>query len=445
MTRSEGIRLLIVDDDKSIREALRERLAPRGYSITTAASGREALERLRAGVDVALLDLALPHGDGLSVLRVAAEEELDATIIVITAYGTIERAVEAMRLGAYDFLPKPFAPGLVEEALRRAEERSGLRRLAQAQALSADESTVIAGTPAMVELFAAVRKAAASDATVLLCGESGTGKEILARELHRASPRAAGPFVALNCAALPESLLESELFGHEKGAFTGAHTRRVGRIEAAHGGTLFLDEIGDTPPAFQARLLRVLQERAFARVGSSTEISVDLRVVAATHRRLRDEIAAGRFREDLYFRLNVIALDVPPLRERVADIAPLARAFAERAAREAGRSGACIAPDALRALEAWSWPGNVRELENAVERASVLSESGEITLEDLPPEIALGADPEQPTAFHARVEVFRASVIREALAQHAGSPTQAARALGLQRTYLARLIRKYGL
>jgi DNA-binding NtrC family response regulator len=251
--------------------------------------------------------------------------------------------------------------------------------------------------------------------------------------------------VALNCAALNDDLLESEIFGHEKGAFTGALARRVGRIEAAHGGTLFLDEIGDTSAAFQVRMLRVLQERVFTRVGSSAEIAVDLRVIAATHRNLRAQVAAGTFREDLFFRLNVIALEVPALRERVADIAPLARMFAERFARQAGRAACKLAPEALAALESWSWPGNVRELKNAVERACVMSEGEEIALEDFPPEIALGGETERPAAFHSRVESFRASVIRDALAQHGGSQTQAARALGLQRSYLARLIRKYAL
>ncbi len=441
----KGTRLLIVDDDASIREALVERLAPQGFAMTTAASGRDALKAMRAGVDVVLLDLQLPHGDGLSVLRTAREEELEATVIVVTAYGTIERAVEAMRLGAYDFLQKPFAAALVEEAVKRAVERAGLRRFAAAQASGPESDAPVCVSAAMQELMATALKAAASDSTLLLSGESGTGKEILAGAIHRASPRARGPFVALNCAALNESLLESEIFGHEKGAFTGALARRVGRIEAAHGGTLFLDEIGDTSAAFQVRMLRVLQERVFTRVGSSAEIAVDLRVIAATHRNLRAEVADGKFREDLFFRLNVIALEVPPLRERVADIAPLARVFVERFARQTGRGASKIAPDAMAALESWSWPGNVRELKNAVERACVMSEGDEIELEDFPPEIALGGEAQRPAAFHSRVESFRVSVIRDALAQHGGSQTQAARALGLQRSYLARLIRKYGL
>ncbi|MEO6709379.1 MAG: sigma-54 dependent transcriptional regulator, partial [Planctomycetota bacterium] len=298
MSATQGIRLLIVDDDAGIRDALVERLAPCGFVITTAASGRDALTRMRAGVDVVLLDLQLPHGDGLFVLRGAREEEIEATVIVVTAHGTIERAVEAMRLGAYDFLQKPFAPGLIEEAVKRAVERVGLRRLNQARLADAADSAIYTSR-VMQELSATARKAAASDTTVLLSGESGTGKELIAREIHRASPRAAGPFVALNCAALNEALLESELFGHEKGAFTGANARRVGRIEAAHSGTLFLDEIGDTSGAFQVRMLRVIQERVFTRVGSSTEVAVDLRLIAATHRELRAEVQAGRFREDL--------------------------------------------------------------------------------------------------------------------------------------------------
>ncbi len=437
-------RVLVVDDDASIREALVERLSSCGYAVTAAASGRAALERIRRGVDLVLLDLQLPHGDGLSVLRGMREEELDATVIVITAYGTIERAVEALKAGAYDFLQKPFAPGLVEEAVRRAEERVKLRR-SQREPVELDEPVPVHDGEPMASLLASLRRAAASAATVLLQGESGTGKEVLARALHRWSPRREGAFVAVNCAALPESLLESELFGHERGAFTGADAKRIGRIEAAQGGTLFLDEIGDTSAAFQAKLLRVLQERSFERVGGSQTVEVDLRVVAATHRDLRGLVAEGRFREDLFYRLHVVALQVPALRERRGDIAPLARHCLRRIARKLGRPALELARETLAVLEGYAWPGNVRELENALERAAVLSEDDSILPEDLPVELVAVSTGPAPTGFHEQVEDFRRRLIAETLERCQGNQTRAARALGLQRTYLARLIRKYGL
>jgi len=436
-------RLLIVDDDAAIRAALAERFRARDYAVTTAASGAEALERARRGVELVLLDLMLPQGDGLWVLERLREEGLTPTVVVITAHGSVERAVEAMRAGAYDFLQKPFEPALVEETLRRALERT--RLLAENRALRVAEAGdgPLAADPRMQAVLATARRAAASEATVLLLGESGTGKEVLARAIHRWSPRADGPFVAVNCAALAESLLESELFGHEKGAFTGAHERRVGCLEAAHGGTLFLDELGDTSPALQAKLLRVLEQRAFERVGGARTIEVDLRVVAATNRDLKERVAAGAFREDLYYRLNVIALTVPPLRERPADVEALARHFVSELAREVKRPGLVLADDALARLRAHAWPGNVRELRNALERAVVLAEGERIEADDLPEE--LGASLESAAGFHGRVEGFRRALLRDTLAESGGNQAEAARRLGLQRTYLARLVRRYGL
>ena len=424
--------LLVVEDDANIRESLVERFRGRGWAVSTAVSGREAFACIaRQRPDAVLLDLQLPEGDGLWVLRRLREEDIEATVVVVTAFGTVERAVQAMKEGAYDFLTKPFEPAVVEESVRRALERTMLRRAARAQ-----------GEPVLVGLAAAAevaRKAARTDATVLLLGESGTGKEVLARAIHRWSGRADGPFVALNAAALPETLLESELFGHEKGAFTGAAARRPGKFELAHGGTIFLDEIGDIPASTQARLLRVLQERAFERVGGTETLAVDVRVVAATNRDLKKAVADGRFREDLFYRLNVVSITLSPLRERKADLRPLAEHFLREI-----RPSSRFAPEALDALERHDWPGNARELRNAIERAAALADGDVLEPRDLPPDVLTGSA--LPAgSFHAEVEAFRRRLIQETLARHGGNQTRAAQALGLQRTYLARLVRQMGL
>ncbi len=440
-------RLLVVDDDTGIRDGLAERFRARGFDVATAASGAEALERARSGPDVVLLDLQLPRGDGLWVLSKLAEEEIETTVIVLTAYGTVARAVEAMKAGAYDFLEKPFEPARVEETVRRALERHTLRRANRALRL-AGHGTVrgfVVADPRMEEVVRLARKAAASDATVLLGGESGTGKEVLARAIHEWSGRAEGPFVAVNCVALAETLLESELFGHEKGAFTGAIGRKPGKIELAGGGTLFLDEIGDISPAFQAKLLRVLQEKAFERVGGTQTLRVDVRVVSATNQDLKAMVAAGRFREDLFYRLHVIAIHLPPLRERALDVPALAARFVEASAADAKRPAVRLSAAALEAIRAYPWPGNVRELKNAIERAVVLCEGDAVEPEDLPPDVLLrGGAPLPAEGFHARVEAFRRQVILDALAECGGNRTKAADRLGLQRTYLSRLIRQYG-
>jgi two-component system, NtrC family, response regulator AtoC len=383
-------RILVVDDDAHIRQALIDRFAARKFDVIAAGSGKEAFARIsRERPDVVLLDLQLPEGDGLWVLQRLREEQIDATVVVITAFGTVDKAVHAMKEGAYDFIQKPFEPSLVEETVRRALERTSLQRTLKAHAA---EPTVI-GLAGAVEL---AKKAAKTDATVLLLGESGTGKEVIARYIHRT-----GPFVAVNAAALAETLLESELFGHEKGAFTGAQARRAGKFELAHGGTIFLDEIGDISPALQAKLLRVLQERSFERVGGTETLTVDVRVVAATNQDLKKRVAEGKFREDLFYRLNVISIT-------------------------------------------YDWPGNVRQLRNAIERAAALGEGGEISPGDLPPEVLLSASL-PADSFHGQVEEFRRRLIVETLARCGGNQTRAAEALKLQRTYLARLIRQLGI
>ena len=438
-------RLLIVDDDAAIRAALAERFVARGYAVTQAPTGAQALARIREGADVVLLDLEMPDGDGFSVLQGLPSTGCAPTVIVITAHGSVDRAVRAMRAGAYDFLEKPFDAAVVEEAVGRAAERSALLRVNRS--LQADQASGLVYDPAgpLAQAVETCRKAASSDASVLLLGESGTGKEEFARAIHGWSARREGPYVAVNCAALTESLLESELFGHEKGAFTGADRRREGKLEAAHGGTLFLDEVGDTTPGFQVKLLRVLQERSFQRVGGQDTVSVDLRVVAATNRDLKDAVESGDFREDLYYRLNVIALELPPLRSRRGDIRPLADHFLARYAAQIGRPGLRWSDTALSALLAHDWPGNVRELRNAVERAAVLGEGPELGLDELAPEVIGAAGEALGEGFHARIEVYRRQVIEEALAATDGHQTRAAERLRLQRTYLSRLIRKYGI
>lgn len=440
-------KLLIVDDDRSLREGLAARFESHGHTVETAASGKDGLEAARREPDVMLLDLQMPDGDGLSVLHGLRDRDQGTAVIVLTAYGTVEKAVEAMRAGAYDFLLKPFETAVLEKSVERALEREALRR--ENRALRADSearhSGFIGGSDCVDGLLATARKAAGSNATILLRGESGTGKEVLAREIHRWSERAAGPFVAVNCSALSEGLLESELFGHEKGAFTGANHQHRGKIEMAHGGTLFLDEIGDVSEAFQTRLLRVLEERSFERVGGSKTLEVDVRVLAATHRNLEERIQEGSFREDLYYRLQVIPLVLPALRDRKADIRELALHFLAEFAGEAGRPPLSLGADALTALEGHDWPGNVRELRNVIERAVVLAEGPELLPGDLPGDGSAPPKAAAPGGFHAQVEAHRKSVLATALAATGGNQTRAAERLGLQRTYLARLARKYGL
>ncbi|MCC6739109.1 MAG: sigma-54-dependent Fis family transcriptional regulator [Planctomycetia bacterium] len=435
--------LLIVDDDANIRESLRDRFAARGHDVSTAVDGKDALVKIRRDrPDLVLLDLQMPELDGIGVLPKLQQDGIDVTVVVITAFGTVDRAVPAMTNGAYAFIPKPFEPALVEETVKRALERTNLQCENRALRAGPDESGPVAEDPRSKETLELAARAAKSAATVLLLGESGTGKEVLAHEIHRRSPRAAGPFVAVNCVAIPETLLESELFGHEKGAFTGAVARRQGKVELAHRGTLFLDEIGDITPGFQAKLLRVLQERAFERVGGNETIHVDIRVVAATNRDLKAAVSEGKFREDLFYRLNVISIPVPALRERRGDVRPLVQRFVAGAAREAKRPVPAVPDEVMRLLEAQPWPGNVRELKNVVERAVVLLEGDELTAGDLPAEMISAGGGAAPGGFHDQVAEQRKRIVKEALERTGGNQTKAAELLGLQRTYLARLIRQ---
>jgi DNA-binding NtrC family response regulator len=375
--------ILLVEDKDSLRTMLRHALERQGYGVVEARDQPEAVRILQQTQPALVLsDLRLPEGDGFGVLRASKEIAADVPVIVMTAYGSIEDAVTAMKEGALDFLAKPIDPDHLLLLVGRALEQ---RRLVTENLLMKEELAVRRGAPQLVgddpslrKVFASLQRAAATDTTVLLEGESGTGKELFARSLHALSPRAEAPFVAINCAAIPETLLETELFGHEKGAFTGAVARKPGKFEMAHRGTLFLDEIGDLPLALQAKILRALEERRFERVGGTALVSVDVRLVAATNKGLRAAVVARRFREDLFFRLSVFPITVPPLRDRGGDIPVLARFFVDRFCRDLKKPTLTVSPAALEQLQTYRWPGNVRELQNCIERAVILADGDTI-------------------------------------------------------------------
>jgi DNA-binding NtrC family response regulator len=439
-------RILVVDDDPDIREVIEDRLESLGYDVSTASDGLECLSVLsKQTPDLILLDIEMPRMNGLDVLREIRKREIDVPVLMITAYGTVERAVQAMKAGAYDFIPKPFEPDHLSMIVQRALERDGLKK--EVEVLSeeiSDRYRLIAG--ASLEMTAqldAAKKAAATSSTVLLLGESGTGKELFARAIHNWSDRKSKPFIAVNCVGLSKDLLESELFGHEKGAFTGAHQQKKGKMELANGGTVFLDEIGDISTEIQTKLLRFLQEREFERVGGTQTLRVDVRVIAATSRDLEEAVNDGRFRKDLYYRLDVVTLVLPALRERREDIPPLANYFMQRFARETKKHFTEISPEALKKLREYHWPGNVRELANVMERAIVLAAGPKIMAQDLPTRMTRDAvrAPSRELSYHDAVESFRRELIRKALSENDGSCAAAARVLGLQRTYLSRLIK----
>ena len=375
--------ILLVEDKDSLRTMLRHALEAQGHAVIEARDQGEAVAALQAGrPGVVLSDLRLPEGDGFGVLRAAKELDPELPVIVMTAFGSIQDAVAAMKEGALDFLAKPIDPDhlllMVERALaqRRMVTENILLKEELAQRRGAPQ--IVGEDPGLKQVSVALHRAAATDATVLLEGESGTGKELFARALHVLSPRADGPFVAINCAAIPETLLETELFGHEKGAFTGAAMRKPGKFELAHRGTLFLDEIGDLPLTLQPKILRALEEKRFERVGGTSPLQVDVRVVAATNRNLRAAVAARQYREDLYFRLSVFPIAIPPLRERPADIPMLAKYFLDRFCRDLNKKPLTLAPSAVEEMLAYAWPGNVRELQNCIERAVILTEGDTI-------------------------------------------------------------------
>ncbi|HJL18885.1 MAG TPA: sigma-54 dependent transcriptional regulator [Sandaracinaceae bacterium LLY-WYZ-13_1] len=449
-------RILVCDDEAGLREMLSVLLRRAGYEVATTETEAAAVTRLRddGPFDAVVTDLALPDGTGMDVLGAARAEDESVQVIVITAYGGTEEAVEAMRLGAYDFIQKPFRNtellALLEKALEKRQIVGENRLLRETLDGSFKLGRLLGKSPAMRRVMDLIRRIADARTSVLLTGESGTGKEMVARAIHEEGERADGPFVVVNCGALPEALMESELFGHEKGAFTGAIQRSEGLVRAASGGTLFLDEIGELPPELQVKLLRVLQERKVRPVGSQKEVEVDLRVVAATNRDLEAEVEAGRFRQDLFYRLNVIRLHLPPLRDRTEDIPLLAEHFVEKHAAMAGKP-VSLSAEARRWLVSQRYPGNIRELENVIERAVTLATGSEIVLDDLPdegePRRADPGDVDLTDGFD--VDEYLGSIERElilrALERTGGVRTEAAKLLGVSfRSFRYRLA-KYGL
>ena len=439
-------RILIVDDEPLNLDLLSQELAEMGHITDRAGSGSEALAKIEAfDPELVLLDYQMPDMNGIEVLREIRKGNKERPVVMITAYGTIERAVETMKAGADDFITKPFDPEhlalVVKKALERAQLKSEIEFFAQE--LGGRYPLIAGECASMARTVEEARKAAASRSTVLLLGESGTGKEIFARSIHEWSDRRARPFVAINCAGLSKELLESDLFGHEKGSFTGAHQLKRGKMEIGNGGTVFLDEIGDISQELQTKLLRFLQEREFERVGGNQPIAVDVRIIAATNRNLESAIKSGAFREDLYHRLNVIAIVLPPLRERKEDIPPLARYFLQRYSKETKKVFTDISADAQQKLLDYAWPGNVRELANVIERSIVLGDGPTLALHHLPSRIAGQPIPAsvENQSYHDAVNQHRRHLIVTALAQAQGSRAAAAKALGLHRTHLMKLMK----
>jgi len=443
-----GTLILVVEDDVDIATVLRDRLQTMGHEVMTVGDGQAALDALqKVTPGLVFLDIELPKLNGIEVLKRAHKEWPDLPVVVMTAYGTIPRAVEAMKEGATDFVTKPFDNEYLNLVIGKTLERGTLKREVTAlrSELESLFDTLVAASPKMNAVIENAKKVAQSDSTVLLLGESGTGKDLLARSIHNWGARRGRLFMPVNCVALSEELLESELFGHEKGAFTGASVQKRGKLEVADGGTVFLDEIGDMKPGLQAKLLRFLQNREFDRVGGTRAIKVDVRVIAATNRDILQAVKAGAFREDLFFRLNVVTLTVPPLRERTEEIPQLAEFFLKKYCREAKKPVMHISTQVMRMLTAYSWPGNVRELQNAMERAVVLKTGGTLNPEDFalqPMDLSTEQTDRMGGPFHETVERHKREVIQRALARAGGSQTKAADLLGLQRTYLARLIKQ---
>jgi two-component system, NtrC family, response regulator AtoC len=441
-------RLLVVEDDAAMRSMLEDELGEAGYEVLSAAGGAAALECLALSrPDIVVTDLVMPGMKGDELLSEVRTRQPDVPVVIITAFGSVESAVAAVKAGAYHYVVKPFPMeqllATVENAMRERRLRGEIRGLREA--LSNGKETVVGTSGAMHDVVDLLLRAAVADSPVLLLGESGTGKEILARLLHRKSPRSGEAFVAVNCSAIPDTLLESQLFGHRRGSFTDAREDRRGLFQEAEGGTVFLDEIGDMPPSLQAKILRVLQEKEIHPLGAPAPIPVNARVVAATHRDLEACVREGRFRQDLYYRLNVIAVRIPPLRERVEDILPLAVHFLEKHGRRLGRSSCALSPEAADRLRSYAWPGNVRELENALERALVLGRDDVIWLQDLPESLRTPPPAGSPPgAARPMAEVEREHILRT-LGSVRWNKTAAARLLGMDRKTLYRKLEAYGI
>jgi DNA-binding NtrC family response regulator len=443
-------RVLIVDDEADSRDALAELTQRWGYDVQTASDGTEALRRaIEWHPDVILTDLVMPNMDGLWLLRALRAELPDCPVLLLTGRGTIQTAVQAIREGAFDFIEKPLEVPrlriLLERALEKKETMREVQSLRRRLAALAPGSDVIGSGPAMQKVFELVKRVAPSTASVVIAGESGTGKEVVARAVHNLSPRKDKPFVALNCSAIPATLIESELFGYERGAFTGAEQRRLGNFELAHDGTLFLDEIGDLPLELQAKFLRVLEERKIRRLGGRAEVEVDVRVICATHRDLREEIRAGRFREDLYFRLHVFTIGLPPLKERREDVPLLVHHFIEKFNAETGKHVQGVSPAAMAVLQSYAWPGNIRELRNTVERAMILVDGDVIGEEQLPPDMQ-SVRPEAATLrvpLGIPIEKVEKEYILASLQRNGGNKARTAEVLGISEKTLYNKLNRY--
>jgi two-component system NtrC family response regulator len=447
-------RVLVVDDKASMRSMLESAFIDKGMDVTSAANGEEAIAAMEhSHFDVIITDLNMPGKNGMDVLRAAKARDVDTEVLMVTAYGTIDTAVEAMRLGAYDFLTKPFKLDeleyKVDKIIRKQTKSTPIHTW-----MHPSVQHMVGGSGHTKVLMKMIAKIAPSKSSVLITGPSGVGKELVARAIHDASPRRDKPFVALNCAALAPGVLESELFGHEKGAFTGADKQRIGRFEKAHTGTLFLDEVGDIDTGIQTKLLRVLQESEFERVGGTAAVKVDVRIVAATNRDLREAIIGGDFREDFYYRLNVFSVKVEPLRNRKDDIPALVDHFLHKYSMEMNKEITELDDDVIGIFMDYPWPGNIRELENVMERAVVLAEEERITVNELPPELLENRptlhekllEPEDPhQSLIDRTDKLESELIRKALDQFHWNKTKAADHLGLKRTTLQYKIKKYGL
>ena len=456
-------KILVIEDNATLREGIKQVVTRMGHEAETAANGRIGLARYTEWAPhLVLTDLKMDEVDGMEVLRTIHAQDPEALVIIVTAFGSIERAVEAMKEGAFDFIPKPFPPDLLRTKITRAldvgEQRKQTERLRQENEILRADAAELAGggeiigsSEAMTQIFGLLDKVARTDSTVYVFGESGTGKELVAQAIHDRSARRDGPFIKVNCSALAESLLESELFGHEKGAFTGAHRRKLGRFELADGGTIFLDEIGDISPTIQLKLLRVLQERQIERVGGEETVHVDVRVITATNKDIKAEVAAGRFREDLFYRLHIIPLKLPPLRDRAGDLEPLVAHFIEKLAARTRSQVRGVAPDAMQAMRIYGWPGNVRELENVIEHALVFAEGDQIQLQDLPAVIS-GVKlqdtlqiPHGERALPEILEDLERQLILRAYRNAEGVKTETARLLGIKPSALYYKLDKYSI
>lgn len=439
--------ILIVEDEAKMQRLLELSLAAEGYTTRAAPDAETGLRLLRQEkFDLVITDLKLPGMDGLEFLQAVKRTDAHIPVLLMTAFGTVETAVQSMKAGASDYILKPFSLEemklIVQKELNVRQLQEENRSLREALGKRYEFKSIIARSPKMQEVLAVVDRVAPTNSTVLLGGESGAGKDMIARAIHQHSRRSSGPFIKINCAAIPENLLESELFGYEKGAFTGAVAAKPGKFELADKGTIFLDEIGDVPPSIQVKLLRVLQEREFERLGGTKTLKVDVRLVAATNRDLRAALEQGAFREDLYYRLNVVPINIPPLREHKEDIPDLVRFFVERFAREAGKTVTGVTPAAMKLLMEFHWPGNVRELENIIERAVALSEGTQIDAPDIRLDLSPatahspGADSSAFLPPGSTLEQFENEMIREALRRADGNKSQAARLLGISRNAL---------